>query len=264
MPSPRVSVVVAVLLTVVGASTSLPAAIDMFLDLSPGIPGESTDKVHKDQVDVLAWSWGMSNAGAPVGGGGVGKANFQDLSVSKYVDKASPRLMSHCASGDLISKATLYLRKAGDTPIEFIKIQLTNVLVTSISTGGSGGEDRLTENVSLNFAKVQVDYVATKPDGSPETAILFRWDIPGNTGTLISPVVGLTSTLIYDNGAPMARLTWSSTAGASYQVWAASDLDAAFQRFGGPTASAGDGTTTVTVPADAIRKFFRIETLSTP
>ena len=72
------------------------------------------------------------------------------------------------------------MRKAGATPIEYIKIELTEVLVSAVSTGGSGGEDRLTENVTLNFAKVKFDYVPAKPDGSPDTAITFTWDIPLN------------------------------------------------------------------------------------
>jgi len=265
MPKPCAHLLVAILLMTVVSVASLHAAVDMFLAIE-GIPGESSDKAHKDQVDVLAWSWGMANSGTTHGGGGggAGKANFLDISLTKWVDKASPLLMQRCANGQHIAKATLFVRKVGMYPIEYLKVELTDVLVSSVSTGGSGGEDRLTENVSLNFAKVRLDYVATKPDGRPEQAISFAWDIPGNSGTVQNSVVGLTSTLLYTNGAPMARLTWSSTAGASYQVWAASDLDAGFQPFGGTTTSAGNGSTSVTVPADAIRKFFRIETLSSP
>jgi len=258
MSKSRASVLGAVLLLAFSYSASLHAAVDMFLEI-PGIPGESTDPVHANQMDVLAWSWGMSHPS-----GGTGTANFQDLSVAKYVDQASPLIMSSCASGAHISKATLYVRKAGVNPIEYIKIQLTNVLVSSVSTGGSGGEDRLTENVTLTFAKLQLDYLPDKPGGSADAAYSFRWDILGNTGTVISPVSGLTSTLTYTNGAPLANLTWNSVAGVSYQVWATSDLNVAFQPYGGHTLSAGDGTTSVPVPANAIRMFFRIETLSGP
>ncbi len=169
----------ATLLTV----SPVQAAVDMFLDLGAGIPGESTDKVHKNQVDVLAWGWGMSNSGTAHsgGGGGVGKVNIQDLSLTKYVDKASPKLMLNCANGAHLAKVTLFVRRVGANPIEYIKITMTEVLVTSVSTGGSGGEDRLTENVTLNFAKVQFDYIPTKPDGSADAAITFTWDIVSNT-----------------------------------------------------------------------------------
>jgi type VI secretion system secreted protein Hcp len=168
-------------LAAVLVSLSAQAAVDMFLDI-PGIPGESKDQTHKDQVDVLAWSWGMSNSGTTHigGGGGAGKVNIQDLSLTKYVDKASPELMKRCANGSLLTKVTLFVRKVGANPIEYIKIELTEVLVSAVSTGGSGGEDRLTENVTLNFAKVKFDYVPAKPDGSPDTAITFTWDIPLN------------------------------------------------------------------------------------
>jgi len=159
-----------------------PAAVDMFLDFDPDIPGESTDKAYKDKVDVLAWSWGMSNSGTTHlgGGAGAGKANFQDLSLTKYVDKASPNLMFHCASGKHIDKATLTVRKAGAMPVEYITIEMTDVLITAVSTGGSGGEDRLTENVTLNFAEVKYTYVPTKPDGTADTANkkVFAWNIP--------------------------------------------------------------------------------------
>jgi type VI secretion system secreted protein Hcp len=256
----------------VGGSASLNAAMAIFLDLGPDIPGESTDSVYAGKVDVLSWSWGVSNSGSAHagGGGGAGKANFQNLSLTKYVDKASPQLMLRCANGAHIPKATLIVRKAGTPPIEFLKIELTEVLVASVSTGGSGGEDRLTENVVFDFAQLSLTYTPVL-SALPQTGLSFGWDIPANTGTngtvvapTPQPVVGLTATLTYANGAPVARLTWMSTAGASYQVWVASDLNAPFQRYGNPTPSAGDGTTSLTMPADAVRKFFRIETLSAP
>jgi len=78
-------------------------AVDMFLKLEP-IKGESQDKAHKDEMDILAWSWGMSQSGTThMGkGSGSGKANFQDLSVTKYVDSASTDLMKFCTMGSHI------------------------------------------------------------------------------------------------------------------------------------------------------------------
>ena len=65
-------------------------AIDMILDLTGEIQGEAQDYKHKDEIDVLAWSWGVSQSGSfhQGLGGGAGKANFQDLSVTKYIDKS--------------------------------------------------------------------------------------------------------------------------------------------------------------------------------
>ena len=96
------------------------------------------------------------------------------------LDKASPKLMITCANGSHIEKATLFLRKAGTSPFEFLKVTMTEVRVTSVSTGGSTGEDRLTENLTLNFATVQVDYMSMKPDGTPNPVVSFGWNIAKN------------------------------------------------------------------------------------
>jgi type VI secretion system secreted protein Hcp len=157
-------------------------AVDMFLKLE-GIEGESQDKSHAKEIDVLAWSWGLSQSGTfhSGGGGGSGKANFQDISITKYVDKSSMTLMGHIASGRHIPTATLIVRKAGgDSPLEYIKIDMTQVMVTSLSTGGSGGEDKLTENITLNFAAVSSFYKPQTAKGSDEPPIDFVWDIAKN------------------------------------------------------------------------------------
>ncbi|MFL6660784.1 MAG: Hcp family type VI secretion system effector [Rhizobacter sp.] len=156
-------------------------AVDMFIKID-GIKGESKDSKHKEDIDVLAWSWGLSNSGsAHVGGGaGAGKVNVQDLSFTKWLDKASTALMLHGMNGKHIKEALLTVRKAGEKPLEYLKITMTDVLVTSVSTGGSGGEDRLTENITLNFAKVKVEYQEQKADGSGTPAGEVGWDIAGN------------------------------------------------------------------------------------
>ena len=156
-------------------------AVDMFIKIDT-VDGESRDKVHKKEIDVLAWSWGISNSGsAHVGGGaGAGKANVQDISFTKWVDSSTPKLLLACCDGKHFANATLVVRKAGEKPVEYIKIKVEEVLITSISTGGSGGEDRLTENVTLNFAKVSVDYVPQDEKGAAGTAIPMAWSIAEN------------------------------------------------------------------------------------
>ncbi|MCB9917408.1 MAG: type VI secretion system tube protein Hcp [Planctomycetes bacterium] len=157
-------------------------AVDMFLKIGD-IKGEARDKSHKDEIDVLAWSWGMSQSGSMHigGGGGAGKVNVQDLSFTKYVDKASPVLMKMCCNGKQYKEATLTVRKAGEKPLEYIIITFSDVIITSVSTGGSGGEDRLTENVTLNFAKVKFEYQPQKDDGSKDGgAIPMTWNIKEN------------------------------------------------------------------------------------
>jgi len=112
------------------------------------------------------------------GGGGSGKSSIQDLSITKYVDTSTPPLMRACATGEHIKSALLTVRKAGGKPVEYIKITMDEIIVTSISAGGSGGEDRLTETVTLNFAKVKYEYTSQKQDGSPDKQFPFSYDIP--------------------------------------------------------------------------------------
>jgi type VI secretion system secreted protein Hcp len=156
-------------------------AVDMFLKLDE-VPGESKDGEHEEEIDVLAWSWGMTQSGSfhVGGGGGSGKVNVQDLSITKYIDKSSPNLMKACANGKHFGEATLYVRKAGETPLTYLKIEMKKVLITSISTGGSGGEDRLTENVTLNFAEVKTIYTPQSDVGADEGTVEMGWNIEKN------------------------------------------------------------------------------------
>jgi type VI secretion system secreted protein Hcp len=156
-------------------------AIDMFLKID-GVKGESVDKAHAGEIDVLAWSFGESNSG-PVGAGsgaGASKVQVQDLSLTKYVDRSSPALLLQCANGKHYRTAKLTVRKAGEQPLEFLVLELNDVRVTSVSVGGSGGEDRLTENVTLGFAKFKYSYTPQKADGSADTAVSMGWDIVRN------------------------------------------------------------------------------------
>ncbi len=157
-------------------------ALDMFLDIKGEIAGESQDKKHKNEIDILAWSWGCTQSGSfhTGGGGGAGKANFQDISVTKWIDKSSPILMQYCANGDHFDSALLTVRKAGKVPLEYLKIEMKKVLVTSVSTGGSGGEDKLTENVTLNFREFKIMYVEQTPAGGEGAKPEFAWDIAAN------------------------------------------------------------------------------------
>jgi len=164
---------------------SLPAqaAQDMFL-CSPDIEGDSQDAKYPNCIDVLAWSWGMSNSGTTHtgGGGGSGVLNVQDISVTKYIDKSTPDLMLFTANGKHISELDLIVRAAcvECAPEPYFTLNMADVIVSSVSTWGSGGEDRLTENVSFNFAKVQWCYTETLKDGSPGTTVCYGWNIVAN------------------------------------------------------------------------------------
>ena len=162
-------------------------AVDIFLELT-GVEGEAQDKTMKDKkaIDILAWSWGMSQSGTThMGkGGGSGKVNIQDISVTKYVDAASATLMQFCCVGKHIDKGTLTVRKAGGdkdaAPLEYIKIEFQELLVSSISSGGSGGEDRLTENVTLNFREFNYTYGLQAATGGADATKEWKWDVAEN------------------------------------------------------------------------------------
>ena len=156
-------------------------AVDMFLKIDD-VKGESADAKHGGEITVLSWSWGASQSGSSHegGGGGSGKVHVQDLTITKYLDSSSPTLLQYCCNGKHFKQALLTVRKAGGNPLEYLKIKMEELIVSSITPGGSGGEDRLTESVSLNFAKFEATYTPQKPDGSGAPAITASWNIQKN------------------------------------------------------------------------------------
>src|SRR5262252_6314875 len=115
------------------------AAVDYFLKIE-GIDGESFDSKHKGEIDIHSWSWGATQQGAHAaqGGGGAGKVSMQDFHFTMNVNKATPKLMLACASGEHIPKAVLTCRKAGKEQQEYLKVTLTDLLISSFQTGGRG------------------------------------------------------------------------------------------------------------------------------
>jgi type VI secretion system secreted protein Hcp len=153
-------------------------ASDIFAKLGD-IKGESLDSKHKDEIEVLSYSWGVNNAGSMAhgSGGGEGKASFHDISFVHNVDKASPVLMNACATGLHIKEATITHRKAGKEQHEYLILKMNDIIVTGVSHGGSGDGGRLSENVSLSFAKVALEYKPQKADGSLDAGVFFKYDL---------------------------------------------------------------------------------------
>jgi type VI secretion system secreted protein Hcp len=146
------------------------------------IKGESRDARHKDEIEVLSWSWGVSQSGTSPhgGGGGAGKASFHDLNLTHHLDKASPLLMRACATGEHIQDATIAFRKAGNGQQEYLVIKMFDVLITGVSTSTSAEGDAAAEGVALAFAKVDLEYKPQKPDGSLDVGIHFTYDLKAN------------------------------------------------------------------------------------
>ena len=146
------------------------AASDYFLKLD-GIDGESTDSSHKGEIEVMSWSWGMSQMGTTStgGGAGTGKVQMQDFHFTKSIDKSSPMLMEMTATGEHIKNAKLTLRKAGSDST-YITVTFTDVMVSSYSVSGNSGEIP-SESVSFTYQKIQMEYFPQSPTGTATDSI---------------------------------------------------------------------------------------------
>jgi type VI secretion system secreted protein Hcp len=147
------------------------------------IKGESLDSKHKDEIDVLSFSWGLVNTAPPAGGGGgaAGKPTFHDLAFVHNVDRASPLLMKACATGTHIKTGTLTSRKAGKQQHEYMIFKFHDLLVTSVASGGAAGQpDTGSETVTMSFAKVEFQYTLQKADGSAGGSVAFGYDLKTN------------------------------------------------------------------------------------
>ena len=155
-------------------------AFDTFLKLD-GIKGESVDSKHKDELEILSFSFGAENAGSRNvgGGGGAGKVSFHDLHFVHRLDKASPRLLLACASGQHIKEATITVRKAGSKdPLEYVIIKFYDLLVSTVQLSGSS--ESPTESVSMNYSKMEMEYKQQKADGTLDAGVFFKYDLKQN------------------------------------------------------------------------------------
>ncbi len=146
-----------------------------------GIKGESLDHKHKDEIEVLSFSWGVANAGStvPDGRGGAGKPTFQDLLIVHDIDSATPALLQACATGEHIKDATITHRKAGKGQQEYLIVTLNDVTITAVSQTGAADQPYV-ESVSLKFAKVDLDYRRQRPDGTLDDGLHFKFDLKAN------------------------------------------------------------------------------------
>ena len=155
---------------------------DMFLKID-SIPGESQDKKHPKEIDVLAYGWGASQSGSfhEGGGGGAGKASFQNFNFTKQIDASSTKLLKAVAKGQHIKEAVFTVRKAGgEQPVEYLTITMKEVMVTSYGLTGSKGDDIVNESVSLNFAKIEFEYKPQTAAGGAGSKSVFGFNIKEN------------------------------------------------------------------------------------
>jgi type VI secretion system secreted protein Hcp len=153
---------------------------DAFLKID-GIEGESPDSKHGKEIQLLSFNFGADQpASASMGGGvGVGKVNMHDLSVVKTVDKASPRLLVACCTGQHIKSAVLTARKAGGDQQDYMIVTLSDVLVSRITASGlpQGSEGLPTEQLDLNFSKINFEYKEQGADGTLKGTVAGGFDV---------------------------------------------------------------------------------------
>jgi type VI secretion system secreted protein Hcp len=155
---------------------------DMFLKIDD-IKGESQDSACKEQIEILSWNWGMSQAGSAHSGtgGGTGKVSVRDISFIKMTDRSTPQLMKLCCSGKHFAKAVLTVRKAGDKPLNYLILELSDGLVSSVAISAAKRSERVSETVSLNFASYKYTYTPQNKDGSGGASIPAQWNIAKNS-----------------------------------------------------------------------------------
>lgn len=168
--------------------------MDSFLFLT-GIPGESEDRDHRDQIPVVGFSWGLSaSVGAGSGGGGSsGRPDFRDLLVRAATSIATPRLMVAAASGRVIQQARLTVRRSGDDRARpVLVVTLTEVRITDLDVGlpqssadtVPGGEltDRTVDVIALRYREILMEYRRIRPSGEPGEPVTGRWNLRTGTG----------------------------------------------------------------------------------
>ncbi|RLC30664.1 MAG: Hcp1 family type VI secretion system effector [Deltaproteobacteria bacterium] len=158
-------------------------AADNFLQIE-GIKGESTDDKHKDWIEILSYNFGVSQAASlaersATRGAAGQRADFQDFSIVKLMDKSSPMLFKACAKGDPIKNVKIELCRAGGDKHVYMTYEMEDVIISSVSTsGGEGGEAR--ESVTFNFGKIKLNYVPIGRDGKPAGNVPAGWDLEAN------------------------------------------------------------------------------------
>ena len=164
------------------------AAVDYFLKID-GINGESQDQSHKNEIDIISFSWGMAQQGTAAKGGGMGagKVAVHDITVTKQVDMASPKLFDACATGKHIASAQLTCRKAGGSAIEYWTIKLTDILISSITQAPPAPSTTTAPNatgsllhdevLTINYSAYEASYKGQQKDGTAGGAVTSKFNV---------------------------------------------------------------------------------------
>ncbi len=154
-------------------------AVDYFLKLD-SINGESEDSNHKNEITVLSFSWGgtQTTSVAGTGGSGAGKVSLSEFSIMKNYDSASPLLFKSMLTGTHVKTGTLTANKAGGNGKPFLKIDFTELYVTSQQASGSS--EIPTESVSFSYNTIKVDYSVQNEQGNLASTGAISYDLKQN------------------------------------------------------------------------------------
>jgi type VI secretion system secreted protein Hcp len=159
-------------------------AVDWFLQVA-GITGDSTDDEHRNEIEVLAWSWGVVNSVSSAGhvGAGLGKPSFQDLHVVSRIGSASPHLFLACATGQHLASATLTGVRPGPRRLDFLVYRLADVVIGSVQHNSGDEQQAPVDRFGMSYRRVDVSYLPTGPDGRPGTPVEAGFDLDRNRPT---------------------------------------------------------------------------------
>ena len=157
-------------------------AQDIFIKFN-GIEGESQDPTHTGEIEVINWDWsvGQTSNMHSGSGGGAGKCTVEDLHFEHYIDKSSSNLLQYCLTGKHIPEAVLTMRKAGGSPLEYLRITLQEILITGVHPVYCQTMRAPREAVSLAFSRVTMDYVLQNAEGNTAGTVSSGYDIKANT-----------------------------------------------------------------------------------
>jgi len=172
------------------------AQFDYFIKIDQ-IPGESTDEKHKDEIEVLTFSFGMEHgdAGSSSTGGArtAGRIRHKPFKFTKVFDKASAKLMEKCCDGTHIPKAVFQAHRAQGAKQKYLQIDFTDIIVShwasapqpaterQAANDGGGGVMLQEENVELNYGSIKFIYTATDhKTGKPSGDVQAGWDLIAN------------------------------------------------------------------------------------
>ena len=155
-------------------------AFDAYLKID-GIAGEALDSSHKDWIEINDFKYmveqTISSTASSAGGATAGKSNFPDFTISKHVDKASPKLFELCASGKHIKNVVIHVNRAGGKQEKYLQIKLEEVLITAVSAFGSNHDDLPIEHVSFNYGRISFTYIQqSRATGQAGGNISGGWD----------------------------------------------------------------------------------------